>query len=290
MSARPNPLDLSLPEGPMKEFTVDRLLDTGTVTVRHVDCQGTCRHRSAEECASHTHFVFPYRGVYLRHVGGDQAVADANHVLFFNEGQGYQVSHPVSGGDASLVLSVDETTLRELAPKQLVCESAPFAFNQQHLRIDARAQALVMLLKHSLRNGSIEPLEAEGLSLTLVSRTLGPRTSRAPGASYARRRLVDRVKVLLAGDLSRRWTLGEIAAEMKGSPVYLTQVFQQVEGLPLYRYHLRLRLARALDLIAEREDLSGLAQDLGFSSHSHFSAAFKQHYGVTPGEFRSNAG
>ncbi|MET0791451.1 MAG: AraC family transcriptional regulator, partial [Polyangiaceae bacterium] len=116
-----------------------------------------------------------------------------------------------------------------------------------------------------------------------------PRTSRAPGASYARRRLVDRVKVLLAGDLSRRWTLGEIAAEMKGSPVYLTQVFQQVEGLPLYRYHLRLRLARALDLIAAREDLSGLAQDLGFSSHSHFSASFKQHYGVTPAEFRSNA-
>jgi AraC-like DNA-binding protein len=274
---------------PMKEFTVNRLLDTGTVAVRHVDCQGLCRHRSAEECASHTHFVFPYRGVYLRHVGGDQAVADANHVLFFNQGQGYQVSHPVMGGDASLVLSVNETTLRELAPKHLVCESADFAFNQQHLRIDARAQALVMLLKHSLQNGTIEPLEAEALSLTLVSRTLGPRTSRAPGASYARRRLVDRVKVLLAGDLSRRWTLGEIAAEMKGSPVYLTQVFQQVEGLPLYRYHLRLRLARALDLIAEREDLSGLAQDLGFSSHSHFSAAFKQIYGVTPAEFRANA-
>jgi AraC-like DNA-binding protein len=284
MSARPNPLDT-----PMKEFTVSRLLDTGTVSVRNVDCQGTCRHRSAEECASHTHFVFPYRGVYLRHVGGDQAVADANHVLFFNEGQGYQVSHPVTGGDASLVVSVDESTLRELAPTHLVCESAGFAFNQQHLRIDARAQALVMLLKHSLRNGTIEPLEAEGLSLTLVSRTLGPRTSRSPGASYARRRLVDRVKVLMAGDLSRRWTLREIAAEMRGSPVYLTQVFQQVEGLPLYRYHLRLRLARALDLIVGRDDLSGLAQDLGFSSHSHFSAAFKQHYGVTPAEFRSNA-
>jgi AraC-like DNA-binding protein len=276
-------------EGPTKEFTVHRLLDSGTVTVRNVDCRGTCRHRSAEECASHTHLVFPYRGVYLRHVGGDLAVADANHVLLFNQGQGYQVSHPVVGGDASLVLSVDEATLRELAPKHLLCESAGFAFSQQHLRIDARAQALVMLLKHSLQNGSIEPLEAEGLSLTLVSRTLGPRTSRVPGASYARRRLVDRVKVMLAGDLSRRWTLREIAAEMKGSAVYLTQVFQQVEGLPLYKYHLRLRLAHALDLIAEREDLSGLAQDVGFSSHSHFSAAFKQLYGVTPAEFRSNA-
>ena len=285
MAPRPNPLDT-----PTKEFTVERLLDSGTVAVRHVDCRGTCRHRSAEECASHTHFVFPYRGVYLRHVGGDLAVADANHVLFFNEGQGYQVSHPVTGGDASLVLSVAEPTLRELAPKSLVSASATFAFNQQHLRIDARAQALVMLLKHSLHHGSIEPLEAEGLSLTLVSRAIGPRTSRVTGATYARRRLVDRVKVMLASDLSRRWTLAEIAREIGGSPVYLTQVFQQVEGLPLYRYQLRLRLARALDLIARREDLSELAQDLGFSSHSHFSAAFRQAYGVTPAEFRAQTG
>jgi AraC family transcriptional regulator len=275
----------------MQEFTVDRLLDSGTVSVRHVDCRGLCRHRSAEECASFTHFVFPYRGVYLRHVGGDQAVADANHVLFFNAGQGYQVSHPVAGGDASLVLSVAEPTLRELAPGHLVCEDAGrLVFQQQHMRIDARAQALVMLLKHTLGNGCIEALEAEGLALTLVSRAIGPRTAREPGATRARRRLVDRVKVLLASDLSRRWTLAEIAREIRGSPVYLTQVFQQVEGLPLYRYQLRLRLARALDLIAGREDLSGLAQDLGFSSHSLFSAAFKQHYGLTPGEFRAQSG
>jgi AraC family transcriptional regulator len=225
--------------------------------------------------------------LYLRHVDADLAVADANHVLFFNEGQGYRVSHPVAGGDASLVLSVNPETLREIAPANLVGESAgALTFNDQHLRIDARAQALVMLLKHSLRNGVIEPLEAEGLALTLVVRAIGPRTSRAPGASAARRRLVDRVKVLLAGDLSRRWSLAEIAKEIRGSPVYLTQVFQQVEGLPLYRYHLRLRLARALDLMPQRVDLSALAQDLGFSSHSHFTAAFKQAYGMTPAEFR----
>jgi AraC-like DNA-binding protein len=280
-----NPLD-----APMKEFTVDRLLDSGTVAVRDVNCHGTCRHRSAEECASHTHFVFPYRGVYLRHVGGDQAVADANHVLFFNQGQGYQVSHPVAGGDASLVVSVSEQVLRELSPARLVNTGAAFTFSQQHLRIDARAQALVMLLKHSLQNGAIEPLEAEGLSLTLVSRAMGPRTTHEQGATHARRRLVDRVKVLLAGDLSRRWTLAQIAAEIGGSPVYLTQAFQQVEGMPLYRYHLRLRLARALDLLAQRGDLSALAQDLGFSSHSHFSAAFRQAYGMTPARFRSDVG
>ena len=225
----------------------------------------------------------------MRHVGADQAVADANHVLFFNAGQGYQVSHPVAGGDASLSLVLSEPVLHELAPKSLMNGGGNFGFHRQHQRIDPRAQALVALLRHGLDNGSIEPLEAEGLVLTLVCRSLGPRTSHEPGATHARRRLADRVKVLLAGDLSRRWTLQEIAAEIRGSPVYLTQVFRQTEGIPLYRYHLRLRLARALDLIARYEDLSALAAELGFSSHSHFTAAFRQAYGRSPTAFKQSA-
>jgi AraC-like DNA-binding protein len=74
-----------------------------------------------------------------------------------------------------------------------------------------------------------------------------------------------------------------------GSPVYLTQVFQQVEGLPLYRYQLGLRLARALDLLGREDDLTAIALELGFSSHSHFSAAFQRAYGRSPSDFRHTA-
>jgi AraC family transcriptional regulator len=271
------------------EFEVRHLLGTDTVSLRNVRCSGACRHRSPEECASTTQLVFPYRGVYLRHVGSDQAVADANHVLFFNAGEGYQVSHPIGGSDASLSLVLSESVLREVAPSSLLNDGGKLGFRRQHHRIDPRAQALVALLRHGLDCGAIEPLEAEGLVLTLVCRSLGPRTSHQPGATHARRRLADRVKILLAGDLSRRWTLADIAAEIRGSPVYLTQVFQQTEGIPLYRYHLRLRLARALDLIAQYDDLSALAADLGFSSHSHFTAAFRLAYGRSPTAFQRSA-
>jgi AraC family transcriptional regulator len=254
-----------------------------------VHCRGECRHRSAEECATATHLVFPYRGLFLRHVGSTQSVADANHVLLFNAGQDYQVSHPATGGDACLSLSISQPLLRELAPAELLQRRDEPVFHGQSLRIDGRAQVLVALLRHSLHHCNIEPLEAESLALTLVCRSLGPRTAHAPGASHARQRLVDRAKLLLASDLTRRWTLAEIAADVGGSAVYLTQAFQQVEGMPLYRYHLHLRLAHALDRIADCEDVAALALDLGFSSHSHFSAAFRQAYGRTPTAFRQAA-
>jgi AraC family transcriptional regulator len=273
----------------VSEISVQTLLKTPTVTVRDVCCQGHCRHKSAEEHASATHLVFPYRGVYVRHLGRDEAVAEASQVLFFNASEGYQVSHPVKGGDACLDLVVDEALLREIVPQALLREGAALAFRKQRLRIDPRAQALVALLRHSLLNGIAEPLEAESLALTLVQRALNPRTTHTAETSIQRQRLVDRVKLALASDLSRRWTLADIANEVGGSPVYLTQVFQQVEGLPLYRYQLRLRLARALDLLGQYEDLTALSLELGFSSHSHFSAAFQRTYGRSPSEFRQTA-
>ena len=154
------------------------------------------------------------------------------------------------------------------------------------MRIDAPVQTLTALLRHRLTRGAIETLEAETLTLGLLRRALGERTSRVAASSVGRQKLVDRAKLVLLSDLGRRWTLAAIAADVGVSPVYLTQVFQQVEAVPLYRYQLRLRLARALDLLGQYDDLTTLSMDLGFSSHSHFSSAFRQAYGRTPAEFQ----
>lgn len=270
----------------MPQLSARTLLDTATVTIKDVVCRGEHRHQSAEEFSRATHLVFPYRGVYVRHVGGHEAVAEANQVLFFNAGEGCRVSHPVPGGDASLSIWIRDPLLGELAPKEQVREGPATTFRRPRLRIDPRAQALVALLRHGLHRRAVGTLEAETLVFTLMRRALGERTAHVPGATPGRQKLVDRAKLVLSADPARRWTLAGIAAEVGVSPVYLTQAFQQVEGTPLYRYQLRLRLARALDLLGEYDNLTALALELGFSSHSHFSSAFRQAYGRTPTEFQ----
>src|SRR5713101_9904963 len=106
------------------EITVRSLLQSAAVTIRDTYCRGSCRHKSTEECTATTQLVFPYRGVYVRHVGQDQAVAEANQVLFFNASEGYRISHPVEGGDACLTLVINESLLRELAPRAFLRDSA----------------------------------------------------------------------------------------------------------------------------------------------------------------------
>lgn len=267
--------------------TVDRsIFISATVTIRDTYCRGNCKDQSSEECTTSTQLVFPYRGVYVRHVSKEQVVAEANQVLFFNAHEGYRVSHPVWGGDASLTLVIDQEQLRELSPKSSVNGGSALTFRRQRLRLDAKSQVLLARLRHRLNGKIAEPLEAESLALALAQQAVDARTSRAAAATFGRQRLVDRAKLVLTSDLARRWTLAAVGAAVRVSPVYLTQVFQQVEGMPLYRYQLRLRLARALDLLPHYDDLTSLSLDLGFSSHSHFSAAFRQAYGMSPSDFR----
>jgi AraC family transcriptional regulator len=274
----------------MADFDAHPLLITDTVTVWDVACPGGYKHKSAEECATATHLIFPYRGVYVHHVGRTESVAEANQVIFINENEPYQASHPVEGGDSTLSIGVSAATLLELSPKEYLRPNGQAAFNRSRLRIGANSQTLTALLRHSLNRGATETLEAESLTITLLRRVLGERTSHAAASgSLGRQKLVDRAKLVLASDLGRRWTLAEIATEVGGSPVYLTQMFQQLEGIPLYRYQLQLRLARALDLLGDHDNLTILAFELGFSSHSHFSATFKQAYGQTPSAFQRSA-
>ena len=270
----------------MPELSVKRLICTEAITVSDVVCAGTCRHRTPEECAGATTLVFPYRGVFARHVGATDAVGEANQVLFFNRSEGYQISHPVVGGDCCLSVRLRDDLLAEMIPAEMAVDPYEPRFNGQSRGIDARAQVLVALLRHGLDAGLVDDLEAETLTLTLLRRALGERTGRSRLGSLGRKKVVDRAKLVMSSDLSRRWTLSDIAGEVGVSPVYLTQLFQQVEGMPLYRYHIRLRLARALDLLPKYDDLTHLALDLGFSSHSHFTAAFRKTFGRTPADFQ----
>jgi AraC-like DNA-binding protein len=109
----------------------------------------------------------------------------------------------------------------------------------------------------------------------------------APFTSRSRA-LIAKVKELLStpGDLL---SLGQIATATGTSPAYLTDLFHRIEGMPIYRYQIRLRLARALARMPHAEDITQVALELGFSSHSHFSSAFRATFGMTPSSYRRSA-
>ena len=99
--------------------------------------------------------------------------------------------------------------------------------------------------------------------------------------------LIRRAKDYLAQTPQMRAGLSQTARAVGTSTSTLALAFRTLERVSFYRYALNLRLARAAALLPTYDDLSRLATDLGFASHSHFSTAFRRWAGLTPSAYRA---
>jgi AraC-like DNA-binding protein len=102
-------------------------------------------------------------------------------------------------------------------------------------------------------------------------------------------RAVERARECIASAPERNDTLADLAGAAHCSPFHLARTFRARTGETLHGLRTRLRMAESIARLADGEnDLSTLAADLGYSSHSHFSAAFRRHFGTPPEQLRTN--
>jgi len=135
-------------------------------------------------------------------------------------------------------------------------------------------------------------LQLEEELITIARATMaGP----AGGGSAARglearerhRRVVARACELIQEHYRESLRLEDVARCVGASPAHLTRIFRRQTGMSIHQYQTRLRLAAALDSVLEPGvDLSALAYELGFASHSHLTASFRSAFGCTPSELR----
>ena len=99
------------------------------------------------------------------------------------------------------------------------------------------------------------------------------------------------LKHLLSKDLSRQWSVEEMARMVRLSASQLHKLFKQETGMtPAQFLHLE-RLQRSCRLLETSfEIIKEIRIRVGINDNSHFIRDFKKRYGVTPGEYRQMRG
>jgi AraC family transcriptional regulator len=230
---------------------------------------------------------FPYQGLLLVHTGGDVVTGDASQVLFASIGLVYRLSEPVPGGYAELCITPNLSLLADLVQAAPERVGQHLLFRRRCRRAEPRLQLLRARFLHRARSGGSDPLVTDELIVALLRSAL---IADSPVCEAGRptRRLIGRTKEFVEAHFRDPISLRDVARAVGSSPAYLTDVFRRFEGLPLHKYVREARLARALVELPHANDLTTLALNLGFSSHSHFAAAFRGAFACTPSEFRDS--
>lgn len=249
--------------------------------------------------ASNHLFVFPRTSTIIQHQGQQPIVSGPNLVMFYNQYDLYSRKKLSAEGDSCDWFVVSDQLLEEIVgrhdPAVVDRPGHPFTFTSvpsDPLTYLAQRR----LFHYAARSKAPDRLLVEESVLDL----LGTLVARAHGGTQAHqksgskrsnrsrnRETVERAREFLAGHFLEALSLGEVAANAGSSMFHLCRQFRRITGLSIHQYRQRLRLFHALERLDNgTTDLTELALDLGYSSHSHFTFTFRRTFGISPSDYR----
>ena len=241
-------------------------------------------------------FVFPRTPVVIQHKDDRPFAADPTLVTLYNKGQEYRRYVVSPAGDRCDWYGVSEHVLRDalMAYDPGAATDIPRPIRFSFVRIDAETYLLQrQLFARVSREAESDPFFFEEAALGLLDRTLAGAygDGAASGRPAATRRAADDIAHDASELIGRRFaeplTLTAVAAAIGTSLFHLCRSFRRSTGTTLHEYRNQLRLRTSLDRLEEDGgDLSQLALELGYSSHSHFTASFRRAFGVPPSAAR----
>jgi len=250
--------------------------------------------RDSGPCSYNT-FVFPRTATRIRLAEGPSFVGDPSTVLFYNQHQRYERAKVSDIDCCDWFVVADELLVDMIAPHDpavLDRRDRPFRFPV------APAESNVYLAQRRLFDrvlaGPIgERLEIEEAAIAILAATIAAAYASRGGGARGRATVVHQerielVKREIAATPAASPPLAELARIAGCSQFQLCRSFRSATGMTMteYRHALRMRDALARLRVGKR-DLTEIALDLGYSSHSHFSAVFRRTFGMPPSTWRA---
>ncbi len=276
-------------------FEYRRVFESAAVGISRWRCQGAPPRLGAERSQPSAMIVFMHKGNFRVHSSAGIGLLDCTRVGFFNPRVPFQSAHPFGVRDSGCDLAVRPDVLAEILarydPSAADRPELPFRFGSGPC--EPRTFLLHRILVRKVALGEpIDDLEIEEIALHLADRVARAafedwEVKAAPRATARERDEAEELRGILSSQPGHRHALDGLSRRLESTPFRLCRSFRAATGTTIHRYLTHLRLQQALGRLADgAPDLTSLAFDLGFSSHSHFTSVFRKHLGMSPDEVR----
>ena len=245
------------------------------------------RWHSLNSVSAEPHVIFPRTPVTIRQLGREPAICDRNQIVFYNPGQRFFRSLRTRSGDHCYYIELTAQLMRRLANG---ASSFPFA--------SGPSESSVFLLQRLATRYANEPeadvdLVEEALTIAVARAIESARgvhdlpANERESTRAANREIVDQTRQLLAARYRERLTMTQIASSLEISRFQLSRVFRVHTGFSLLEYRNHLRSRAVFDRLSDRGiRLAPLADELGYSNHSHLTESFHGAFGFLPSDLR----
>lgn len=270
------------------------LFRSSLVKIGHFDCDADHPCFAVSEGLDNDVFVLPKNPIWLRRDDGEFRFVEPGAILLHQAGSTLQRRCVSQHGDCAFWFGIHPALFRDALQRHNLSSDDIAGAQVAELKLHHR---IAMLLKQ-LQAKLLDRLGVEEAVVNLFHevcerRALHVAEARASrtGTAQRQRRSIDRARAYLDAHLFEAVGLEKVAAHSGMSLYHLCRVFRQETGLSMHAYRTRLRLGRVVDRLMDDRgsDLTDLALDTGFNSHSHLSRVFRSQMGLPPSAIRSQA-
>lgn len=186
----------------------------------------------------------------------------------------------------------------EQYPEEVLASQKPFCLNRRFdstFALCNRSEALLEQLRSDFHKSDFSSIQLKiQVAGALLARavdlvTVPFATCPVPACSFlafeGEREKIDLARKLVNENCGKPFAIKDLARKVAMNECYLKKGFKAITGKTINEYQQELRMERAKELLrAHSVTVSEVAAELGFSSISHFSTAFKRITGIRPCE------
>lgn len=244
--------------------------------------------------------VFPRTAVEIHQADRPSVVATPNHAMLYNSHHPYRRDLIDPRGDVCEFYCVAPRLLEEVLKSlgAAVPERREAPFEVSHSPCSAAIYASQSALFRAIATREIEdPVFIEESFFELLPKLVrqamdfsDPFSKRRKEPCPVRRDQVEAAKDFISRNFQTRLTVSQIAQYVDCSVFHLCRIFKKFTGQSIHAFVLQFRLRTAFERVMDDDDsLTDIALDLCFSSHSHFTNAFRQRFGSCPSRLRQSS-